>query len=457
MRRPASSGRVMHRPPVGNDDATLTIFDTQYSILYRIFLPAAASGVASVVAAWKILCRASAGPAPLGVFMKVVIVGGGAIGSSSAYHLATHPRFAGEITVVERDPSYARASSMLSASGIRQQFSTPVSVRMSQYGLAFIRDAARALAVDGDSPLLAFKEHGYLFLASETGAPTLRENVAVQRAEGADIALLDPPALAGRFPWMSTDGLAAGAFGESGEGSFDGPALLLALRRKARALGVRYVAQECTGFIRAGEAVRGVRLADGSVIDCDAAVISAGPWSGRVASYLGVDMPIVPRKRMVYVISCREKLARCPLVIDPSGIWFRQEGELFLCGRSPGEGEPDPDEPPLEVTEDMFHDYVWPVLAERVPAFAAVRITSSWAGYHELNLLDHNGIVGRHPAVANVVFAAGFSGHGIQHSPATGRAVSELLVDGAFTTLDLSPLGWDRVIAGTPLWEKNVV
>jgi FAD-dependent oxidoreductase domain-containing protein 1 len=389
--------------------------------------------------------------------MKVVIVGGGAIGSSAAYHLATHPRFRGEITVVERDPTYARASSMLSASGIRQQFSTPVSIRMSQYGLGFIRDAARALAVEGDAPLLAFKEHGYLFLASESGTDVLRENVALQRAEGADILLLDPPGLAEKFPWLSTDGLAAGAFGDSGEGSFDGPALLQALRRKARGLGVRYVAQACTGFVRAGAAVSGVQLADGSVLDCDAAVVSAGAWSGQVAKFLGIDMPIVPRKRMVYVISCRERLPRCPLVIDPTGNWFRQEGELFLCGRSPGEGELDPDEPPLEVTEDMFFDYVWPALAARVPAFEAVRISSSWAGYYELNLFDHNGIVGRHPDVPNVVFAAGFSGHGMQHSPATGRGVSELVADGGFTTLDLSPLGWRRLIENTPMWEKNVV
>jgi glycine/D-amino acid oxidase-like deaminating enzyme len=328
---------------------------------------------------------------------------------------------------------------------------------MSQYGLAFIRDAARALAVDGDAPLLAFKEHGYLFLASEDGLSTLRENVAVQRAEGADISFLDPPALARRFPWLATEGLGGGAFGERGEGSFDGPALLQALRRRARSLGVRYLAQEATGFVRAGGAVRGVVLADGSVLACDAAVVSAGAWSGGVASLLGIAMPIVPRKRMVYVISCREELARCPLVIDPTGIWFRQEGNFFLCGRSPGDGEADPDEPPLEVTEDMFFDYVWPALAARVPAFAAVRISSSWAGYYELNLFDHNGIVGRHPAVPNVVFAAGFSGHGMQHSPATGRGVAELLADGGFSTLDLSPLGWARVIEGRPMWERNVV
>jgi glycine/D-amino acid oxidase-like deaminating enzyme len=389
--------------------------------------------------------------------MNVIIVGGGAVGGSAAFHLATHPGFRGEITVVERDLSYARASSMLSASGIRQQFSTPVSIRMSQYGLAFIRAAATRLAVDGDAPLLAFREHGYLFLARESGAAVLRDNVATQRAEGADIALLDPAELSARFPWLSTYGLAAGAFGVSGEGSFDGPALLAALRRKAIALGARYVAQDCVGFVRHGSRVTGVRLADGSVLDGDAIVVSAGAWSGQVAALLDIAMPVVPRKRMVYVISCREPLPRCPLVIDPTGIWFRQEGQMFLSGRSPGEGEPDPDEPPLVVTEDMFNDYVWPALAGRVPAFEAVKLAGAWAGYYELNLFDHNGIVGRHPDLANVVFAAGFSGHGMQHAPAAGRGVAELVADGGYTTLDLSPLGWRRLLDNTPMWEKNIV
>jgi glycine/D-amino acid oxidase-like deaminating enzyme len=389
--------------------------------------------------------------------MNVVIVGGGAVGSSAAYHLATHPRFAGRITVIERDPSYARASSALSASGIRQQFSTPVSIRMSQYGLTFLRNAATALAVDGEAPVLGFKEHGYLFLATASGRCVLDENVALQRREGAEIALLDAAALAARFPWLNTDGLAAGAFGVRGEGSFDGPALLHAMRRKARSLGVEYVARACAGFVRDGARVRGVRLDDGGVLGCDEVVIAAGAWSGRVAAWLGIEMPVVPRKRMVFVIACRERLAACPLVIDPTGIWFRPEGQFFLTGRSPGEDEPDPDEPELEVEEAMFTERVWPVLAERVPAFEAVKLTSAWAGYYELNTFDHNGIVGRHPALQNAVFAAGFSGHGMQHSPATGRGVAELIADGRYATLDLSPLGWDRLIEGRPLWERNVV
>lgn len=182
--------------------------------------------------------------------MKVVIIGGGAVGSSTAYHLARDPAFRGEITVIERDPTYRIASSSLSLASIRQQFSTPVCIRMSQYGRQFLQDGADLLSVDGDRPALGYRQHGYLFMASAAGADVLRENHAVQRAEGADISLLSPAEIAARFPWMSTEGVALAAWGESGEGWFDGPALLAAFRRKARSLGVAYRA----GRGRAGAA-----------------------------------------------------------------------------------------------------------------------------------------------------------------------------------------------------------
>lgn len=387
--------------------------------------------------------------------MRIVIIGGGAIGSSTAYHLA----LAGghDVTVIERDPTYRIASSSLSASSIRQQFSNPLNIRMSQFGLAFLRAAPEALAVDGDRPALSFHERGYLFLASPSGAPILRENHEIQRESGAAIDLLGPGALAARFPWLATEGIALAAHGTEGEGWFDGPALLAAFRRKARSLGVRYIAQDATGLARDAGRVTAVTLADGSTIPCDIAVNAAGPWSARVAAWAGIDLPVRPRKRMIFVVACRASLPGCGLTIDPTGIWWRPEGTHYLCGRSPDEGEPDPDEPPLEVEEDMFYDRVWPVMAERVPGFEELKLTSSWAGYYEYNLFDQNGVVGPHPDCENLLFATGFSGHGMQHSPATGRAISELILHGRFTTLDLSPLGWSRILAGTPLLERNIV
>ena len=389
--------------------------------------------------------------------MRVVIIGGGAVGSSAAYHLARDPAFKGSVTVVERDPTYRIASSSLSASSIRQQFSTPVCIRMSQYGRALLEQGAELLAVDGERPALGYRQRGYLFLASDAGAEVLRENHAVQVAEGADISLLTPGEIVARFPWMSTEGVALGAWGNSGEGWFDGPALLAAFRRKARSLGVTYVAQDACGLVLRGGLVAGVVLADGAEIACDVAVNAGGPWSARVAGFAGIDLPVRARKRMIYVIRCREALEGCGLVIDPEGIFFRPEGAGFICGRSPGEGEPDPDEPPLEVEEEMFVERVWPVLARRVPAFQEIRRSGEWAGYYEYNTFDQNGVVGAHPACANMIHAAGFSGHGIQHSPATGRGVAELVVHGGFTTLDLSPLGFGRIIENRPLVERNIV
>lgn len=389
--------------------------------------------------------------------MKVVIIGGGAVGSSTAYHLAAYPAFRGEITVIERDPTYRIASSSLSLASIRQQFSTPVCIRMSQYGRRFLEDGAELLAVDGDRPALGYRQHGYLFMASAAGVDVLRENHAVQTAEGADISLLTPAEIAARFPWMSTDGLALGAWGNSGEGWFDGPALLAAFRRKARSLGVIYIAQDATGLVLRGGRVVAVRLGDGSEIACDVAVNAGGPWSARVAGFAGIDLPIRPRKRMIYVIQCRTPLPGAGLMIDPSGIFFRPEGAGYLCGRSPWPGEPDPDEPPLEVEDWMFTDSVWPTLAQRVPAFEEIRRAGEWAGYYEYNTFDQNGVIGAHPDCPNLIHAAGFSGHGIQHSPATGRGVAELIAHGGFTTLDLGPLGFGRIIRGQPLVEKNIV
>jgi glycine/D-amino acid oxidase-like deaminating enzyme len=285
----------------------------------------------------------------------------------------------------------------------------------------------------------------------------MRQCHEIHKAHGADVGLFGPDELKAKFPWLNVDDIALGSLGLSGEGWFDGPGLLAALRRKARSLGVTYVAQDAVGFTRAGGRVTGVKLADGSVLACDQAVVSAGAWSARVAGFLDIDLPIRPRKRMVWVFQCPDKLPNLPLMFEPlQATFLRPEGAGFLCGRSPGEDEPDPDEPPLEVDDSMFHDIIWPALAARVPAVEQLRVTGSWAGYYEYNIFDYNGVVGPHPSVDNIIFAAGFSGHGIQHSPATGRAVSELITEGRFVELDLSPLSFDRIVEGRKLIELGI-
>jgi FAD-dependent oxidoreductase domain-containing protein 1 len=381
----------------------------------------------------------------------VIIVGGGAMGSSIAWHLGSDANFKGTMAVIERDPTYARASSALSASSVRQQFSTPLNIRLSRFGIGFLRRAPELLGVD-----LGLKEPGYLFLASTAGEAVLRANHAIQRGEGCAVELLDPVALRARFPWISDDGIALASHGTANEGWFDGPALMQTFRRKARELGAEYIADEVVGL-----APNAVTLRSGGRIEARTIVLAAGPWSGEVAALAGIALPVEPRRRSVFVFDYQKEQGRqppglTPLTIDPSGTWFRPEGRFYISGTTPAAGN-DPPGAPLEVQHQEWDDMVWPTLANRVPAFEAAKVVNSWAGYYEYNTFDQNGIVGRHPEIESLIFATGFSGHGIQQSPAVGRAVAELIVHGSYRTIDLSPFGYERISAGRPIRELNVV
>jgi glycine/D-amino acid oxidase-like deaminating enzyme len=388
---------------------------------------------------------------------RVVIIGGGAMGSAVAYWLTADLAFTGEVVVVERDPTYAMASSALSASSIRQQFSSPVNIAIGRFGIGFLRGLGERLAVPGEpTPEIGLKEPGYLYLATPAGFDTLRANHAVQREHGADVALLTPDDLKARFPWLEVDGLAGGSLGLSGEGWFDGYGLLRAFRAKAIAQGARYLKAEATGLTVTGGRIGSVRLADGSELPGDAVVNAAGPWAARIAAMAGIDLPVRARARSVFVLSCPDPLPGCPLLIDPSGFWLRPEGQHFIVGAPPRRGE-DLDDLPLEPDHALFEEVIWPALAARVPAFERLRVLNGWAGYYEMNTFDQNGIVGAHPELANLYFANGFSGHGIQQSPAVGRGIAELILHGGYRTLDLSALDYERILRGEPLVERNVI
>lgn len=370
----------------------------------------------------------------------VVIVGAGVIGAAAAYWL-TRLDPAVSVLLVERDRSFARASSSRSASSIRQQFSHPLNIRLSQYGLQFLRELD-----------LAVEEKGYLYLGA--GAP-LRELHGVQRANGANVALLAPAQLSARFPWLNVAGIELGALGLSGEGWFDGPAMHAELLRRALEAGARLVEGEVRGFDREADGkVRAVLLADGARIECGHAVNAAGPWARAVAAAAGIALPVHARRRTVFVLSCPEPLPGCPLVIDPSGFWFRPEGKFFIAATTPAL---DQDDLPLEPDYAEFNEELWARMAHRVPAFAALRVERAWAGYYEMNLFDANAIIGAHPSAPNLWFANGFSGHGMQQAPAAGRGVAELILKGRFESLDLSPLGFQRLIEGRPLVEASVI
>lgn len=390
----------------------------------------------------------------------VLIIGGGVMGAATACFLARDHGV--RATVLERDPSYARASSSLSASSIRQQFSQPINIALSLWSLGFLRRATEELAVDGDAPALGLVEPGYLYLATAAGASALRALQPAQQKAGADVALLSPGQLQQRFPWLQVDDLALGALGLSGEGWFDGPALHQAFRRKALACGAMFVSANAVGFESSGDTVGAVRCDNGLRFTAGAFVLAAGGWTAPLAAQLAFALPVSPRKRDVFVIDTPARLPGCPLVIDPSGVWFRPDGasgRRFLAGAPPREPWPgDPDEPPLhDIDHALFDDVIWPSLAARVEALQALRVQSSWAGYYEMNHFDHNGLAGALPGWRNVYTACGFSGHGMQQSPAVGSALAAQMVGGSSTARSLAKLSPDRLLLGRPLLEANII
>jgi FAD-dependent oxidoreductase domain-containing protein 1 len=382
----------------------------------------------------------------------VVIVGGGGVGSSIAYWLSKLEP-GRRIVVYERDPTYARASTALAAGGIRQMFSTPENILMSQFGLSFIEGAADTLAVDGERPELGLKRESYMRLAKESARDALMAQVELQRSCGAMPSVLEQAELASRFPWLNTDDVAFAVLGGGGEGVFDPYGLLQALRRKAISQGVEFRTGEVVAMDRAADgSVTGVRAADGARLACGTVVNAAGPRAASVAALAGLDLPVRPMKAHTFAFRSQTPIPDCPIVLDHvSGFNFKPEGALFLAAW-PREAEPrDADD--FEPDDGIFEDQVWPALAHRVPAFEAVKLARAWVGHIEWNTFDANPVLGRHPDCANYVFAAGFSGHGAQHIPAAGRGLAELLAYGEYRSLDLSRFGYGRLVENRPLRE----
>ncbi|NXA86507.1 FXRD1 protein, partial [Melanocharis versteri] len=413
----------------------------------------------------------------------VVVVGGGVVGWSVAYWLKVlegrRRQHGMKVLVVERDPMYSRASTVLSVGGIRQQFSLRENIQMSRFSASFLRNINEHLGVPNEPPIdIQFQPSGYLFLASPQNAAALEATVQFQRDEGAQVTLLSPTQLKEKFPWINTEDVAVASYGLEDEGWFDPWTLLNAFRRKATSLGVL----SCSGEVRAPQECpwppctrdppsvpSQVHMPDSleyQPVTCAIVVNAAGAWAGKLLEADGLPrglcrppLPIQPRKRYVFSWHCPNGPdLSCPFLIDTSGAYFRRDGfdGNYLGGMSPPEEE-EPDPSDLSVDHEYFQEQVWPRLARRVPAFESLRVRGSWAGYYDYNTFDRNAVLGPHPRLENMFLAAGFSGHGLQHAPAAGRAVAELVMKGRYETLDLRRLGWDRLVDGKPLEEHGVV
>jgi FAD-dependent oxidoreductase domain-containing protein 1 len=387
--------------------------------------------------------------------IDIVIVGGGVVGSATAYYLKKNG-FTGSVAIIEKDTTYQFGCTGRSLGGLRQQFSTPENIELSKFGLRLIRNLKTEFGPDAD---VAFHENGYLIMASESGLPILEENHRTQLANGADNVILKGDDLTARFSWLVGGDVAAGCFGLSGEGWLDPYSLMTLLRKAAVVLGVQVIPHELVAIGYTNESVNSIKLSNGDTLPCSYLVNAAGTAAGHVASLAGIDLPVGPRKRYVYLLDCpaaSEALHAAPLTVEPSGVYFRPEGRNFLTGLSPEEHE-EPTEMNWDVDYTWFEERIWPILATRVPQFETIKVINAWVGQYDYNAFDQNAVLGAHPDLKNFYFANGFSGHGLQQGPAVGNAIAELIMHGTYRTIDLTRFGYGRIRRGEPLFEKNVI
>lgn len=391
----------------------------------------------------------------------VVIVGGAIMGSSTAWFLTENPDFDGTVLVIEKDPTYAFASTTHTNSCIRQQFSAEINVRISQFTADFLKNFRARMGGDPRVPDLKIQSFGYMYLAdSEAFANTLRENLKVQRAAGAGTVLMTPQQIKAAYPFYNVDDILLGSINTKDEGYWDGITVFDWWRKSARERGVEYHKGEVVAMTRnaAGTRVESVTLKSGEVIGCGHVVNASGPRAIETARMVGIEIPVEPRKRFTWVFSAEKPLDQeLPLTIDPSGVHVRQDGRTtYLAG---GHSEIDPAVAYDDFSMDhmLWQDRIWPVIAARIPQFEAIRVINEWVGHYAYNTLDQNAIVGPHDKVENFLFLNGFSGHGLQQSPAMGRGTSEWLTYGAFRTLDLTPFRYDRIVHNETFIEKAVI
>jgi len=383
----------------------------------------------------------------------VAIIGGAIVGSATAYFVKQLAP-ACDVVVIEPDSTYEFASTLRASGGARRQFSCPENIEMSNFGIPFIKHADATLAIGDASAHVEWREGGYLFIVGPSDLDALRANHEVQQAHGVRADWLDAQALHARFPSMNLDGIAAGVYTPE-DGWCDPNGLLQGLRRKARSLGVEYVDDRVVGIEHDATLARSLHLASGAAISVDHIVNAAGPWAKEIAAMVGMPLPIEPLRRFEHYFETPNRIEPLPYVKDTARLAFRPEGRGYSGGLV------NSDEPRgynFDIDHDYFERVVWPALAHRFPAFEACRCRRTWSGLYEQNELDGNPVIGRWSGrMENFLVVAGFSGHGMMHAPAAGRAIAELIVHNRHETIDLTRFGYQRIAANEPYRERGIL
>ncbi len=391
----------------------------------------------------------------------VVIIGGAMMGSSAAWFLTDNPDFDGSVLVVEMDRSYANCSTAHTNSCMRQQFSNKLNVQISQFAADFVKNLRGYMGNDKRVPELDIQNYGYMYLAdTDSFADTLRENQKVQLEMGAETQLLNAEEIKARYPFYDVYDIKLGSINLKDEGYWDGGTVFDWWRRSAKDRGVDYVTNRVVAMDVQGSKVCSVTLESGEVIGAGQVVNASGPRGALTAKMAGIALPVEPRKRFTWIFSAEQPLDQdLPLTIDPSGVHFRQDGPKTYLAGSPPDLEDDVAVDPSDFNMDhaRWENHVWPIIATRIPQFEAIKVVTEWAGHYAYNTLDQNAVLGAHPEITNFIFLNGFSGHGLQQSPAMGRATAEWLTYGSYRTLDMAPFGFERIAEGRAFEEKAII
>ncbi|MCW0983783.1 FAD-binding oxidoreductase [Agrobacterium sp. BT-220-3] len=383
----------------------------------------------------------------------IAIIGGGAIGSAVAYFLKIKNPSVG-VTVVERDPTYNLASTPRASGGVRRLFSLPENIALSNFSIPFFDNFADTMAVDGEKAEIGLKKNGYLFIVPPTSREMLKQNFDTELEMGCNVLWLEPDEIKHKFPSMNVSDLGA-AVHSPDDGWLDPHSVLMGFRKKAKSLGVDFVADEVFGFDRQGIIVIRAKLKSGGTLEASQFVNAAGAWAKDLCEMLDFKVPIEPLRRYEHYFESEDPIEPLPYLKDPERLAFRPEGKGYSGG------VPTLDEPRgynFEVDHDYFENVVWPALAHRFPQFEKTKCKNTLPGLYDQNDLDGNVIIGSGAdGLTNFHLLAGFSGHGLMHAPGCGLAMAELLLDGRYETIDLTRFGWQRVVDNVPLHERGII
>lgn len=382
----------------------------------------------------------------------VAIIGGGAIGASVAYYLKTmNPGLS--VTVIERDPTYAQASTPRASGGVRRLFSLPENIALSNYSIPFFETFAETMAVGDQKAEIGFKKGGYIFIVPPSSIDMLKANYDTELSMGCNVVWLTPDEIKHKFPSMYVGDLGA-AVHSPDDGWLDPYAVLMGFRKKAQSLGAVFVAEDVTAMERQGARVTAA-VTSTQRIEADTFVNAAGAWAKEICAMLGFKVPIEPLRRFEHYFECEETIEPLPYLKDPERLAFRPEGKGY-SGGVPTLAEPRGYN--MEADHDYFENVVWPALAHRFPQFERTKCKSTLPGLYDQNDLDGNVIIGPGAdGLGNFHMLAGFSGHGLMHAPGCGLAMAELILKGRYETLDLTRFGWKRVADGAPLPERGII